>query len=449
MAPKSGHGDESAAVLARETGTGTSTATNGNASSPLKRGDNGDNDNDFYYYLTEDAREKLKTYSYRGTDHSLLYHYLLSPLAAFLVDAIVPRSMAPNTVTTIGLAWMVGSYAVCWWYAPDLEPVGGGSDDDDALQQQQQYPPRWIFLWNGISLLVYQTLDNMDGKQARKTGSSSPLGLFFDHGCDAINSIFGSANMIIAMNLSPRENAFETWLLVFGPFVMFYIATWEQYFTGELVMPIFNGPNEGLVVMSLISFVSYWLGSACWLRTDVFEKVSSIGVFRTEDDTPKLRHCDLIVVAGLIMASQEVILKTLAVTPKYKKSAAGLVPMAVLALCFLVVGWVDPNTWLDIPRTSLHLSMVLFVEMSTELMLAHVTAQEFVPWRWQLAPLAGITLWVSALGNGPGPRLGIVVYTWAMGAYLVAKIGVVVREICSVLEIWCFDIVTPHRRGKK
>jgi len=255
--------------------------------------------------------------------------------------------------------------------------------------------------------------------------------------------------MIIAMNLSPRENAFETWLLVFGPFVMFYIATWEQYFTGELVMPIFNGPNEGLVVMSLISFVSYWLGSACWLRTDVFEKVSSIGVFRTEDDTPKLRHCDLIVVAGLIMASQEVILKTLAVTPKYKKSAAGLVPMAVLALCFLVVGWVDPNTWLDIPRTSLHLSMVLFVEMSTELMLAHVTAQEFVPWRWQLAPLAGITLWVSALGNGPGPRLGIVVYTWAMGAYLVAKIGVVVREICSVLEIWCFDIVTPHRRGKK
>ena len=27
----------------------------------------------------------------------------------------------------------------------------------------------------------------MDGKQARKTGSSSALGMLFDHGCDSIN----------------------------------------------------------------------------------------------------------------------------------------------------------------------------------------------------------------------------------------------------------------------
>jgi len=29
-------------------------------------------------------------------------------------------------------------------------------------------------------------LDNMDGKQARKTNASSPLGMMFDHGCDAL-----------------------------------------------------------------------------------------------------------------------------------------------------------------------------------------------------------------------------------------------------------------------
>jgi ethanolaminephosphotransferase len=32
-----------------------------------------------------------------------------------------------------------------------------------------------------------QTIDNLDGKQARRTKSSSPLGLLFDHGCDALN----------------------------------------------------------------------------------------------------------------------------------------------------------------------------------------------------------------------------------------------------------------------
>jgi ethanolaminephosphotransferase len=31
------------------------------------------------------------------------------------------------------------------------------------------------------------TLDAIDGKQARRTGSSSALGELFDHGCDAIS----------------------------------------------------------------------------------------------------------------------------------------------------------------------------------------------------------------------------------------------------------------------
>ena len=30
-------------------------------------------------------------------------------------------------------------------------------------------------------------MDNMDGKQARKTKTSSPLGMIFDHGLDAVN----------------------------------------------------------------------------------------------------------------------------------------------------------------------------------------------------------------------------------------------------------------------
>jgi len=28
----------------------------------------------------------------------------------------------------------------------------------------------------------------MDGKQARKTGNSSPVGLMFDHGCDSFTA---------------------------------------------------------------------------------------------------------------------------------------------------------------------------------------------------------------------------------------------------------------------
>ena len=39
-------------------------------------------------------------------------------------------------------------------------------------------------------------VDNLDGRQARKTKSSSPLGMMFDHGTDAIGSVLTTANFI-------------------------------------------------------------------------------------------------------------------------------------------------------------------------------------------------------------------------------------------------------------
>lgn len=40
----------------------------------------------------------------------------------------------------------------------------------------------------GLGLFIYQSLDAIDGKQARRTGSSSPLGELFDHGCDSVST---------------------------------------------------------------------------------------------------------------------------------------------------------------------------------------------------------------------------------------------------------------------
>jgi phosphatidylglycerophosphate synthase len=37
-------------------------------------------------------------------------------------------------------------------------------------------------------LFIYQTLDAIDGKQARRTKSNSPLGELFDHGCDGVST---------------------------------------------------------------------------------------------------------------------------------------------------------------------------------------------------------------------------------------------------------------------
>ncbi len=94
-----------------------------------------------------------------------------------------------------------------------------------------------MFFLNGFAMIFYQTLDNMDGKQARRTGTSSPLGMLFDHGCDAINSPMGSMNWAVAIGVS-LTGTFNGRLRIFSPAAAvwttltasalpFYLATWE------------------------------------------------------------------------------------------------------------------------------------------------------------------------------------------------------------------------------
>ena len=41
-----------------------------------------------------------------------------------------------------------------------------------------------------IEGIIQSYLDAIDGKQARRTGSSTPLGELFDHGCDSMSTVF-------------------------------------------------------------------------------------------------------------------------------------------------------------------------------------------------------------------------------------------------------------------
>ena len=65
-----------------------------------------------------------------------------------------------------------------------------------ALEQKNLFEPLFItlqvpmyaYVLCAVGVFVYQTLDAIDGKQARRTGSNSPLGELFDHGCDAVST---------------------------------------------------------------------------------------------------------------------------------------------------------------------------------------------------------------------------------------------------------------------
>lgn len=397
-----------------------------------------------FFVLSSSAVLNLPKYQYKGTDLSLLYRYILSPFAAFLVNNATPRWVAPNVITLTGLLLMFVSYAVMWYYVPEIEPT----DEDE--------PPRWIFLLNAVSILFYQTLDNMDGKQARRTGSSSPLGMLFDHGCDAINSIFGSAGWMISMQLRPRSSTRDLWCcmgVLFGPYALMYIGTWEEYWTGELIMPIFNGPNEGLLGGALLSLTSFIYGPALWQQhfiwqsylLPVLERLLPSAVVPLHSMT----NAELQVLFANVLIGQEVIFKSIFVSRKFGRVAFWqLMPFFVWWGSFLVIGFADQDVLLDMPRTTMHLVATLLVEMVTTLMLDHVTHQPYhVRGRWLLLPLIFLAYAVFSgiWSAGPTTQQFLLVYTTAAMTFLTFKICLVIHELCLVLNIWCFDIVSPRQ----
>lgn len=192
--------------------------------------------------LRPEDEHYVRTYKYTGGDSSPTYQYVLSPFAQWCVDAFIPVTVAPNVITVAGLVVSLIGSTLTLIFNPSLGP--------DA--------PRWLNVVAGLCIFAYQTLDNMDGKQARKTGTSSALGMFVDHGCDAINAGLSNIAMASVLGLGWTPRLLFTYT---SSFLAFYFQTWEEHFSGAMILPAWNGPSDGLVTCVLACFYAGYAGS--------------------------------------------------------------------------------------------------------------------------------------------------------------------------------------------
>jgi len=94
--------------------------------------------------------------------------------------------IAPNLITLLGLSINFGAFVWLLFY------------------NGRQAPPH-VYYFNAVALFLYQTLDAIDGKQARRTDTQSPLGELFDHGCDSLSTIFVSLSVMITVDSISSE----------------------------------------------------------------------------------------------------------------------------------------------------------------------------------------------------------------------------------------------------
>ena len=86
----------------------------------------------------------------------------------------------------------------------------------------------------------------MDGKQARKTGNSSPLGLLFDHGCYSLVIMLQGLSLSTVLQIGNNWQSLFVYLIGCLPF---FFTTLEEYYTNAMMLPVINGPCEGCLVI--------------------------------------------------------------------------------------------------------------------------------------------------------------------------------------------------------
>ncbi|KAJ8261995.1 hypothetical protein GJAV_G00160900 [Gymnothorax javanicus] len=164
--------------------------------------------------LSAQQLKRLEEHKYSASGRSLFE----PPCQIFwnwLVQQI-PTWIAPNTLTISGLVVNIVTTVILVYYCP--------SATEEA--------PSWTFILSAVGLFIYQSLDAIDGKQARRTNSSSALGELFDHGCDAVSTVFVAVGTCICCGIG----AYSHWMFFCG-FVgmfMFFCAHWQTYVSGTL-----------------------------------------------------------------------------------------------------------------------------------------------------------------------------------------------------------------------
>ncbi|RHY38002.1 hypothetical protein DYB38_007184 [Aphanomyces astaci] len=367
-----------------------------------------------HHYVSARGAAQLPKYKYSGNDRSLLYNYFLSPLAQRIVDTFFPPWLAPNTITTGGLALVATSHVILAYYAPTLDGIA---------------PPAAYF-FSAAALFWYQVLDVTDGKQARKTGNSSPLGLLFDHGCDAVNVVFSACTMTSTMLMGP-----SIWSLglLLAPSCVFLFATWEEYYTGSLDLGLVNGPNEGLAIMYVIYAITGVLGPAIWTQPCVLY--------------PALPNNAVFVIATALGAAGQCLVNVFnvsqAVTPaKFVAALGRLSPFVGFIAASLAYGLYSPSDVLHShPRLLLWTIGLISCKMVMHIMLAHLCEEPYWLVRKSFV-LVGAVVGLVVAGVIPKVHEEAVLYGVSAGvvAVYVHMVYFVVTDLTAILKIKVFTV---------
>jgi phosphatidylglycerophosphate synthase len=175
--------------------------------------------------FSEQEQTELAHWSYTCTDHSIVSEYL-GPTWDWLLYNCVPEWVAPNVLSLAGFLCMTTTFAL--WMTGLMHPV-----------------------LVAVLIMLYQTLDALDGKQARRIRNCTALGEIMDHGCDAVCMVWLCAMLAQLLGITDPE---AVWCAVYLGQLAFVTEHLRVLQAPGLPVefPKWTGPGEALVVIQAL-----------------------------------------------------------------------------------------------------------------------------------------------------------------------------------------------------
>lgn len=388
-------------------------------------------------YILSKSFENVKRYQHRGSDNSFMYRYFCSPLAETLVQNFVPKWVAPNLLTLLGTVSSAIGYLAIHYFSPDLKSAC----------------PRWSWALLGLCTFIYQTMDNMDGKQARRTGTSSALGLLLDHGADALNIVLNAMNAMALLQVGDSPYlCLGIWCTSASPFFM---ATWEEYHTGVMDLGLINGPTDGVLTLTACYFLSACVTdySALWgfeLLPGCPLKVATIAAYAVWASITLLTNVRAVLAACGSPGDAR---------STWRGALLQLLPFGLSLLAgaawLLPIHREEPGTGASVffrsPRAVFWLFGFVFLLLVGQLQLAHICGDVYKPFTRSLLVTSALLSVQTALSALLGEAALSWPMLWCCLALLAAAwlhfVWHTAQDLARILDISVFTIGVPNPKA--
>jgi ethanolaminephosphotransferase len=65
-----------------------------------------------------------------------------------------------------------------------------------------------------------------------------------------------------------------TFWFLFLTYIPFFMQTWEEFHRKELILPVINGPSEGILIIVSMMLFSWFVGGSWWHQVKVFVQIT-------------------------------------------------------------------------------------------------------------------------------------------------------------------------------